>query len=297
MREDFRFHIPRTPPWKWSKNTLCDTVWIWHFATLFPFPSGCPCHPSILLLPPWTHRAPLFGNAHSICWYNVKCRWKNVRNLIKLRYLKSVCLATWKGPVPGSPCHFPPHSTPRSCQFPAPVSAPVPPWSTSAAVKWALPISACVTQKAATPTGSQQLNSFSRFSERSPRISPPPPPAFLSAAANLPRFCCPMRQKWQFLIKLFSFSFRIFYFFLPQQQSVVEGTGVGSAAAGGPTSRLGFSLAVERQSSCLPSFLILIWGCSNFYEIALWIFSILFLSSSLWRFFFFEFFRFLFNVL
>lgn len=54
------------------------------------------------------------------------------------------------------------------------------------------------------------------------RTRPPDFPPFLSTAANLPRFCCPMRQKWQFLIKLFSFSF-FFFIFLPHQKRVGGG--------------------------------------------------------------------------
>lgn len=100
---------------------------------------------------------PFFGGAHTICRYNVKCRWKNVRNLIKLRYLKSVCLGTCKSPLPARPlAHFP--------AFPAVSFSPRP---TAAAVKWALPISACVTQKAATPTptpiASQPANNSTRL--------------------------------------------------------------------------------------------------------------------------------------
>lgn len=141
---DFRFHISRSPLLSQrGQHFVRDCLNL----TLCNFISQCQPAPAL------AHLAPLFfGGAHTICRYNVKCRWKNVRNLIKLRYLKSVCLGTCKSPL----AHFP--------AFPAVSFSPRP---TAAAVKWALPISACVTQKAATPTptpiASQPANNSTRL--------------------------------------------------------------------------------------------------------------------------------------
>jgi len=65
-----------------------------------------------------------------------------------------------------------------------------------------LPISACVTQKAGKSKSSSNTNSQPTTQLF---FSAAQPPEFFPLLANLPRFCCPMRQKWQFLIKLFSF--------------------------------------------------------------------------------------------
>lgn len=114
---DFRFHISRSPSLSQrGQHFVRDCLNL----TLCNFISQCQPAPAL------AHLAPLFfGGAHTICRYNVKCRWKNVRNLIKLRYLKSVCLGTCKSPLPARPlAHFP--------AFPAVSFSPRP---TAAAVK------------------------------------------------------------------------------------------------------------------------------------------------------------------